>query len=137
MSEVKNTALGVVCGLVSGATVIAGLEHVGHTIFGTPKGLHKDTPYEEAKEIIRAHVREASPLSLLWVIGAHGCGSFVGGYVAYKFSSSAIIGRSAGVVGSMFLAGGIANIAAIPHPWWWSVCDVLVYFPTAVVCHLP
>ena len=131
MHGLGNAAVGVTFGLLSGAAVIAGLEHMGHSIFGTPKGLQKDMPFEEVREIVQQHIKESSPISLLWVIGAHGCGSLVGGFVAFKFAASPVFGKSAGVVGSLFLLGGLTNALAIPHPYWWTTCDLLVYVPAA------
>eukprot|EP01147_Barroeca_monosierra_P008706 gene8706-10310_t len=129
--DISNDVIGATAGLVAGASVIGMLEHVGHIIFGKPSGLDKAMCYQEACDIIRKHVKSSSTPSLLWILGAHGIGTAVGGYVAFQLSSSSILGRSTGVVASCFLVGSLANIAAIRHPTWWSICDILLYFPAA------
>jgi hypothetical protein len=36
-------------------------------------------------------------------------------------------------VGSVLLIGGAVNLLRIPHPIWFSIADLILYLPTAVV----
>ena len=62
---------------------------------------------------------------------AHAVGTFVGALVAVKIAAShkQTVG---GVIGGLFLAGGIYASTVIPAPTWFMALDILVaYIPMA------
>lgn len=126
MIPVLRGILAVVCGVLVGSAVNMGLVMLGPVVIPVPEGVDMSTA-ERMKET--AHLLE--PRHFLFPFLAHAAGTFAGALIAYLVAlrSRAVF---AGVIGGLFLAGGISAAFMIPAPVWFVVADlVLAYLPVA------
>ena len=62
---------------------------------------------------------------------AHGLGTLVGAFLAFKIAASHNM-KFAMAIGAFFLLGGSVNAYLLPSPMWFIALDLLVaYFPMA------
>lgn len=124
-------ALGVVAGIVVGASANMGVIYAGMEVFPPPEGTDVNS-----LESINANIGRYSVAQLMVPFAAHAIGTLVGACVAALFAWSR---RSrlvaAMVIGAFFLAGGASIVLQIPDsPLWFSAMDLLLaYFPMALL----
>ena len=118
--------LAVVVGLIVGSAVNMGLILVSGSVIPPPAGADVTT-----MEGLQAALPLFEPKHFVFPFLAHALGTLAGAVVAGLLAPnrSAI---PAWVVGGFFLVGGIANVAMLPAPVWFSAVDlVLAYLPAA------
>jgi hypothetical protein len=126
MGRFLRFVLAVVVGLFAGSVVNMGLILISGSVIPPPAGADVTT-----MEGLKAALPLFEPRHFLFPFLAHALGTLAGAFVAGLLSPD----RSpvpAGVVGGFFLVGGIANVAMLPAPVWFSAVDlVLAYLPAA------
>lgn len=125
--SLSSQIIGVICGLIVGVIVVSIIEKLGHVIY-PPKG---EIDFAEPDSLAR--FIEGLPLgAFLFVLAAHGLGSFAGAFAIFLFvkrnwwTGPIIIGAILGVAGAI-------NLVLLPHPQWFMVADLLIYFPMALL----
>lgn len=68
----------------------------------------------------------------LMVMLAYVLGSFTGGWIVGRFASQYHIIRAA-IIGTLLMLAGFMNLAAIPHPLWFSVLSTISFIPMALL----
>lgn len=130
MGRVVRLILAVVAGFLVGSAVNMGLITLGGHVIPPPAGADATTA-----EGLRASLHLFEPRHFVFPFLAHALGTLVGAAVATLLTP----GRTRGpawVVGGLFLLGGIASIAMLPAPLWFSVLDLLfAYLPAAWLGH--
>ncbi len=118
--------LAVVAGIVIGSVVNMALIMVSGQVIPPPPGADMATA-----EGLKAAMPLLEPRHFVFPFLAHSLGTLVGAAVA-TFIEPGRGKRPALIVGVVFLVGGIAAVALIPAPLWFSVLDLLLaYLPAA------
>jgi hypothetical protein len=126
MVKFLRVLLAVVLGLVVGSLVNMGLIMVSGKVIPPPAGADVTT-----MEGLRASLHLFEPKHFVFPFLAHALGTLVGTVVASALAP-ARSALPAYVVGSLFLLGGIANVAMLPAPLWFNALDLLLaYLPMA------
>lgn len=120
--------LAVVAGLVAGVVVVSAIELAGWRVFPLPQGVDPMDP-----EQLKAAIPFLPVGSFIFVIAAHGIGSFAGSAVA--ISAGRRRARFGWIIGAVFLAMTILNLLMIPSPLWFIAADLatVILAPTAAV----
>lgn len=130
MPRAARLVLAVVLGLVIGSVVNMALIMVSGSVIPPPPGADMTTA-----EGLTASMHLLQPRHFVFPFLAHALGTLVGAVVATLLTP----GRTAGpayAVGILFLLGGIAAVAMIPAPAWFSALDLIVaYLPMAWLGH--
>ncbi|WP_447939122.1 hypothetical protein [Pseudoxanthomonas mexicana] len=130
MKRVFRLILAVIAGLFVGSIVNMALVMLSGHVIPPPAGVDTTTT-----EGLKAAMPLFEPKHFLFPFLAHAVGTLVGAFVA----TLATPGRTCGpawVVGALFLIGGIAAVAMLPSPLWFTVVDlVLAYLPMAWLGH--
>ena len=130
MKRVIRLILAVIAGLFVGSVVNMGLVMLSGHVIPLPAGVDTTTT-----EGLKAAMPLFEPKHFLFPFLAHAVGTLVGAFVA----TLATPGRTRGpawVVGACFLIGGIAAVAMLPSPPWFTVVDlVFAYLPMAWLGH--
>lgn len=131
MPSVLRIVLAVVAGLLAGSAVNMGLIGLGGQLVPPPAGADLRTAegWKAAQPLLGAR-------HFVFPFLAHALGTLAGAAVAAGVTGA--VPRSqriaAGVVGVVFLAGGIAAAVMIPAPGWFVAADLLLaYLPMAWV----
>lgn len=126
MVSLLRVVVAVLLGFVAGSAVNMGLILASGHVIPPPPGADVTT-----MEGLQASLPLFEPRHFLFPFLAHAVGTLVGAFVA----SWLVPGESsiaAASVGALFLAGGIANVALLPAPMWFSAVDLLMaYAPPA------
>ena len=116
-ARVMRRILGIVLGAAAAIAIMLALEAIAHTLYPV------DTDVESATSATLADVMSAVPLPariivvLGWFLAA-----FAGAWLALRICDW----RPAGwIVAALILAGGIANLLALPHPLWMQVAAIV------------
>lgn len=117
-----RTFLAPLVGLIVGVGAILGLQMLGHFLFPPPDGLDLTTP-----GALAAYMAQIPPEALVAVLASYFLGSFLGVWAALRVHPSHA--RWPGILTVLVLAAGAAyTIATIPHPIWFIVLAVVVFF---------
>lgn len=119
-----RTILAVLAGVVAAWSVIVACEFAGASLH-PPPGLDLRDPDQLATFVAAA---PASTMAL--VLAGWASGAFVGAWIAARLSRQHRRG-AAMAVGTVVLAGVVANAVMIPHPPWFTVLGVLLPLPAA------
>lgn len=122
-----NRIFSILTGLVAGAIVIGLLEMVNHTMHPLPDGLDAAN-----RDVFKDYIMTLPLTAFLFLLVAHGVGAMVGGFVASKMAQVQKRG-AAMFVGFILVLAGVLNLLSVPHPLWFSIADVLIYTPMALV----
>lgn len=126
MVKVLRLLLAVLLGLAVGSAVNMGLILISGKVIPPPAGADVTTT-----EGLKASLHLFEAKHFLFPFLAHALGTLSGAFAAGWLAP----GRSAipaSVVGGLFLLGGVASVAMLPAPAWFSAADlVLAYLPTA------
>ncbi len=125
MNNMRRSLGSVIVGFVAGAVVIMAVEAVSQAIYPLPPGVDPKNP-----EALRAYMAVVPTGALLLVLLAWALGAFAGGLVASRLAGRAPLGHALAAA-SILLAGGIVNMLMIPHPAWFWVAGIAVFFPAA------
>ena len=122
-----NRVLSILSGVIAGAIVIGILERVSLSMHPMPEGL------DPTDRVALSNYIAGLPLSaFLTILMTHAMGALAGGFVASKLAK--IQKRSAAMfAGLILLVAGVLNLVSIPHPLWFSIADVIVYTPFALL----
>jgi len=121
-----RAVLAVLLGLVIGSVVNMGLIHLGGVLVPPPPGADTST-----MKGLQAAMPLFGPLHFLFPFLAHALGTLVGALVAV-WTSPTRRALYAWIIGGVFLLGGIAAVAMLPAPIWFSALDLLLaYLPMA------
>lgn len=130
MKRAFRLTLAVIAGLFAGSVVNMALVMVSGHVIPPPAGVDATTT-----EGLKAAMPLFAPKHFLFPFLAHAIGTLVGAFVATLTTP----GRTSGpawVVGGCFLIGGIAAVAMLPSPLWFTVVDlVFAYLPMAWLGH--
>jgi len=130
MPRALRLILATLAGLVVGSLVNMGLVAVSGHVIPPPPGADVTTT-----EGLKASLHLFAPRHFVFPFLAHALGTPVGAYVATVLTP----GRTSGpawAVGGLFLLGGIAAVAMLPAPLWFSALDlVFAYLPAAWLGH--
>ncbi len=122
--------LAVLAGLVVGVLVIFLAEAIEMAIFPPPANFNPNDP-----EQLKALMANAPALSLVLVLIGYFLGAFVGGMVA----TTIIKGTTwmpALIVGAVLTVLGLINLIAIPHPIWFTISGLGIYFAGVFIAFL-
>ncbi|MFK7774367.1 MAG: hypothetical protein AB8F94_19620 [Saprospiraceae bacterium] len=124
-STVKNIIV-IIIGLLVGGFINMKLIGIGPSIIPPPEGIDMTTP-----EGLLEGMPLLQPKNFIFPFLAHALGTLVGAFIVAKFAVTNKF-NLAMLVGVFFLLGGIAMIAMIGGPLWFSVLDLVgAYFPMA------
>jgi len=130
MKRVFRLILAVIVGVVVGSVANMALIMLGGHVIAPPAGV--DTTTAEGLE---AAMPLFGPKHFVFPFLAHAVGTLVGAFVATLLTPGRTRGPAWGV-GACFLIGGIAAIAMLPSPVWFTVVDLaLAYLPMAWLGH--
>jgi hypothetical protein len=105
-------------GVAIAALVVAGVEAVGHVVYPTPPGLDASNVAQ-----LREYMQTLPLGALFFVLGGWVLATFSGGVVAAMIAATRPYFFS-GIVGLFILAGMVANMMLIPHPFWFGVSSI-------------
>jgi hypothetical protein len=129
--KVLRNVLAVVAGLVVGGAVNMALVIASPLVIPPPAGVDVSDPQSLSESM---HLSE--PKHFVFPFLAHALGTFVGALVAFLIAASHKP-VFAFVIGTCFLAGGIAAARMIPAPTWFVVLDLAAaYVPMAFLATL-
>jgi len=123
---VKNF-LNTIWALIAAVATIAIVQAVSGMIYPPPPGLDFQNQVEVARWANSMPVG-----AYLMVMLAYALGSFVGGLVVGRFVTAQQFIR-AGIIGAFLMLAGFMNLAAIPHPLWFSVITTILFIPMALL----
>jgi hypothetical protein len=121
-----NKLVSILTGCAAGIAVIFVMDMLGHQMFPPPPELSLQNPEDLKKFIALMPVG-----AFLLLLGGAFLGSFVGGIV------SAWIARenkfmNVIIVGVVLTALGVLNFMMIPHPMWFMIASLVIYFAGAL-----
>lgn len=122
-----NRIFAILTGVVAGAIVIGLLETMSNNMHPFPEGLDFTD-----KAILADHISGLPTSAFVLVLFAHALGAFVGGFVASKMAKVQKKG-AAMFTGFILLLAGVLNLISIPHPLWFSIVDIIIYTPMALI----
>jgi hypothetical protein len=114
--------LAVLAGCIVAVLVIFVGEALSHLIFPPPSNVDLNNA-----EQLKALIESAPPMSLVLVLLAGFLGAFVGGLIATMVmkTNDKI---AALIVGAVLTILGILNLLMVPHPIWFIIPALLIYF---------
>ncbi len=120
-----NRILSILSGVIAGVIIISIFELISNKMFPLPEGFDfKD------KEAFKVHLDSLPSAAFALVLIGHGIGALVGGFVASKMGK--VQKRSGALfVGLILMFAALLNLLSIPHPLWFSIINVLIYYPMA------
>ncbi len=121
---ILRSTLATFIGLIVAVIVVQLIELLGHLVYPVPDGLDVYDP-----EALAAFVETLPPGALLFVLAAWFIGTLTGGLVAAVLGPDARPARPARrtwVVTAVLFGFTAANLAAIPHPPWFTLAALLL-----------
>ena len=127
MNPTLRNILVVIGALVAGSIIVYAFESISHIIFAPPAEI--DTADIAS---LKTFMKNAPAGSLAIVLLAHAAGAMVSGWLIGRFvlSSQRMLAMIVGLVWTFF---GVINLVLIPHPLWFTIADVCVYFPMTLL----
>ena len=126
MNPTVRTIIAVVIGFIVGSAVNLGIVMLGPSIIPPPAGVD----VTDAASIAEG-MGLFEPKHFIAPFLAHALGTFVGAFVAVKIAATNKP-MAGGIIGGLFLAGGIYASTVIPAPTWFMVLDIVgAYLPMA------
>ena len=124
MPQILRNTLAVVAGIVTGSVVNMAIITVGPMVIPPPDGVDMSDmdKFDENLKLLK-------PANFVAPWLAHALGTLVGAFVAAKIAASHKM-KIALAIGVFFLLGGIAMVAMLGGPLWFSVVDLIgAYLP--------
>lgn len=123
MSPRMNSIVATAAGIVTGVVVISAVEAVANSMYPLPAGV--DVKNMEA---LKAAIISMPDSAFLMIMLGHMLGALAAGLVSMLIAKDTF--RPTLVCGGMFMAFGLINLVALPHPLFvWS--ELLGYIPLA------
>lgn len=113
-----RSVLAVIAGMIVASAVIFGLEFLGSILFPLPEGADPTNT-----EWLKENMDSIPTGSMIMVALAHVIGIILGMIVAALIAKITMIPSY--IVGILLLVGTIINLIMIPHPFWFSVTDLV------------
>lgn len=130
MKRVFRLVLAVITGLFIGSVVNMALVMLSGHVIPPPAGVDTTTT-----EGLKAAMPLFEPKHFLFPFLAHAVGTLVGAFIATLATPGRTCGPAWGV-GAFFLIGGIATVAMLTSPLWFTVVDLaFAYLPMAWLGH--
>jgi len=128
MNPILRNILAVVLGVIVGSSVNMGIIMISGDIIAPPEGADVTT----MEGLLEAMGRfEPKHFLMPWL--AHALGTLAGAYLAARLAANRKA-TFAYVIGFFFLIGGIANVAMLPSPMWFTIADLVgAYIPMAFI----
>ncbi|WP_235299442.1 hypothetical protein [Portibacter marinus] len=124
---ILNRIFAILTGVVAGAIVMGMLEMISNSMYPFPTGADLSDP-----AVIKEHISTLPISAFLIVLTAHAIGALTGGFVASKMAK--VEKRGAALyTGLILLLAGVLNLISIPHPLWFSIVDVILFTPMALL----
>ncbi len=117
--------LSVLAGLVIAVLIIMGVEWIGIQLFPLPSELNMND-----MESLRTHPEMIPLANKLFVLLAWAAGTFAGSWLATVVSKRENFAQGL-IVGIILLVLAIINMSLFPHPIWFWIIGILLFFPTA------
>jgi hypothetical protein len=126
MNPTMRNVLAVVVGFIFGSVVNLGFINLGMSVIPVPPGVDMSTP-----EGMTAGMAMLEPKHFLFPFLAHAIGTLAGAAAAARLGASHHMKLAMGV-GVLFLCGGLAMVAMVPSPTWFTAVDLIfAYLPMA------
>ncbi len=126
MNPTMRNVLAVVAGFVFGSVVNMGFVNFGMSVIPAPAGVDMSTP-----EGLKLGMALLEPKHFLFPFLAHAFGTLAGAAAAARLGASHHARLAMGI-GVLFLCGGLAMVAMVPSPTWFTAVDLIfAYLPMA------
>ncbi len=126
MNKTLKNILILIGAMIVGSIVNMAIVMMSGSIIPLPEGVDPSDV-----ESIKANIHLYTPKHFIFPFLAHALGTLVAGMIVGKW----IVGKKdlwIGLVGGLFLGGGITAASMIPAPTWFIIVDlVLAYIPMA------
>lgn len=128
MPVLLKNVLAVIAGVVAGSIVNMAIVTIGMEVIPLPEGVDmSDT------ENLAENFELLQPVNFIAPWLAHALGTFAGAWTAAKLAASRQMTCSLAVA-AFFLLGGIAMVATLGGPMWFSLIDLIgAYLPMGYV----
>jgi len=120
MGPVLRSVLGVVAGVLVGGVLISGVEVISSQFYPLPAGAASDP------QALASHIRSLPAGAFAWVLSAWMIGTLAGAWIAARIAGRKHLVHGV-IIGTVFLAFGIANMLMLPHPAWVWVCGIVIF----------
>jgi hypothetical protein len=111
MNPILKTVLSVVAGIVTAFLLLVAVELLSAVVHPFPEGL------EQTPEAICRHVEKYPPWVLAVAALLWGGAAFASVWLAGKLGNR----MSAAIVGTLFVAAIVCNVAMLPYPAWFRI----------------
>ena len=117
--------IGVIIGVAAAGMVVFFIQSVSSSLFPIPLDLDQTD-----KEAMKEYVSTLPPFAFVLVLLSHFLGALAGAAIGSKVASSHQFKISM-FIGVFMLLMGTISLITIPHPIWFMVADMFMYFPGA------
>ncbi|PCJ82266.1 MAG: hypothetical protein COA49_01860 [Bacteroidetes bacterium] len=127
MSFLRNI-VSVIIGIAVGGLVVFLIERSGHEMFS----VYSNVPDIGEKEAFSTFVGNLPIKAFLLLLLAHSLGTVIAAFIATLLSG---LSRPipAITIGVLMLSAGVINLISIPHPVWYQISEIILYFPAALL----
>jgi len=117
--------IAVIAGLAAGICIISIVELISSSVYPLPAELDFSN-----KDSLKEYIEIVPSGALLFVLAGWALGSFAGGLVSSLISENKKI-KCALITGAILFIMGLINLITLPHPVWFWIVGLSVYFPFA------
>jgi len=121
----KNTFVFIIA-LILGGLISYLFEQIGYLVY--------DKPDISAKEIFEEYIITAPESVFAWLLLSHSFGAMTTGFVLGRFlaNNSLFLYKVAALFWMFY---GMLSILYVPHPIWFTISDLCIYFPMVFLGH--
>lgn len=112
-------------GLAAGICIISAIELISSSFYPLPAELDFSD-----KISLKEYIQNVPSGSLIFVLAGWALGSFAGGLLSSLISTDKKI-KWAIITGTVLFITGLINLATLPHPVWFWIAGLSVFFPLA------
>jgi hypothetical protein len=127
MNQSLKNMLYLLLAMVVGSLVVYGIESLSHYLYPPPADM--DTSNNDS---IKMYMKMAPAGSLAIVLLGHALGAMVSGWLIGRFTSGSAPWLTV-VAALIWTLLGLANLVMIPHPLWFTISDICIYYPMTVL----
>ena len=117
--------IAVIAGLAAGICIISIIEFISSSVYPLPAELDFTD-----KNSLKDYIENLPSGALVFVLAGWALGSFAGGFVSSLISENRKI-KCAIITGAILFIVGLINLITLPHPVWFWITGLSVYFPFA------